>query len=116
MINEFSNFFKNKFFFSKLIRFFLIPFRLSVLNILETFPIFVAYGWGSYKSRVQLTIESINQVNPALARLSRLSDKNLKFQKELIKSYNLKKKKQTQNLEIYLLSMEVISLIVMIMI
>ncbi len=42
----------------------------SSINILETFPAFVANGWGLYRDRAPLTIKSVNQTIPALAKIA----------------------------------------------
>ena len=54
------------------------------LNILQTFPLFEACGWGLYPIRSSLTIQSINQVIPALASFANLSKRHLVFENELI--------------------------------
>ena len=43
----------------------------TAMNVLETFPAFVANGWGLYKPRAGLTIKSVNQTIPALLAISR---------------------------------------------
>jgi len=40
------------------------------LNVVKTFPLFEARGWGTYKLRAPLTIQSVNATIPALLRLS----------------------------------------------
>jgi hypothetical protein len=47
------------------------------LNILETFPAFVANGWGLYSDRAPLTVKSINQTIPALERLASYNERGL---------------------------------------
>ncbi len=56
------------------------------LNILSTFPLFEARGWGLYGIRAKLTIQSINQVIPGLASFVCVSDKNEEF-KSLVQSF-----------------------------
>ena len=53
------------------------------LNILQTFPIFEAHGWGLYPIRSKLTIQCINQMMPALAKISWQSPDNINFKNEL---------------------------------
>ena len=55
------------------------------LNILQTFPLFEACGWGLYPIRSSLTIQSINQVIPALASFANLSKRHLLFENEITK-------------------------------
>lgn len=59
----------------------------TTINVLKTFPIFIAHGWGLYPIRAKLTMQSINQVIPALAEFSETSDRNIKFTEELNKSF-----------------------------
>ena len=40
---------------------------VSVFNTLKTFPLFETQGWGLYGARAKLTVQSVNQVVPALA-------------------------------------------------
>jgi hypothetical protein len=42
----------------------------TTVNILETFPDYVANGWGPYNVRSQLTIKCVNQIPAALLSLS----------------------------------------------
>ena len=56
------------------------------LNILRTFPMYEAHGWGLYPIRAQLTIQSVNQVIPALARFASRSEENKKFESFLLKA------------------------------
>lgn len=53
------------------------------LNILKTFPLFEAHGFGYYNIRAKLTIQSINQVIPSLSDFAKLSDENVEFKKKL---------------------------------
>jgi len=55
----------------------------STLNILKTFPLFEAHGWGLYPIRSKLTIQSVNQVVPALSDLCEISVNNITFKSEL---------------------------------
>lgn len=41
---------------------------LHTINVLDTFPIFVAHGYGKYRARSALTIENINQFPSALGQ------------------------------------------------
>jgi len=52
------------------------------LNILKSFPMYEAHGLGLYTIRAKLTISSINQTLPALAKFASKSEKNTIFQKE----------------------------------
>ena len=54
------------------------------LNILKAFPMYVAHGWGLYPIRAKLTIQSVNQVVPALARFVSNSEENKKFEAFLL--------------------------------
>ena len=56
------------------------------LNILRAFPMYEAHGWGLYPIRAQLTIQSVNQVVPALARFASRSEENKKFEGFLLKA------------------------------
>ena len=56
------------------------------LNILQTFPMYEAHGWGLYPIRAKLTIQSVKQVVPALARFASQSDENKKFESFLLKA------------------------------
>lgn len=59
------------------------------LNILKTFPQYEAHGWGLYDIRAKLTIQSINQLIPALSDLCPVEPKNRLFEesiKEMIDS------------------------------
>ena len=56
------------------------------LNILKAFPIFEAHGWGTYPMRSKLTIQCINQIFPALAKISSESHRNIEFREKLTKS------------------------------
>ena len=58
------------------------------INILKTFPLFEACGWGLYSIRASLTIQSINQVIPALENISEVSKRHINFENEIIKSIN----------------------------
>src|SRR5688572_3863644 len=40
------------------------------LNVLTTFPMFIPGGWGNYKDRASLTIQTINQTIPFLQSLA----------------------------------------------
>jgi len=53
------------------------------LNILKKFPLFEAHGYGLYPIRAKLTIQSINQVVPALSNFSYETAENLKFYEEI---------------------------------
>lgn len=57
------------------------------LNILKTFPMFVAHGWGLYQVRSQLTIKSINQLVPALAELCKNTRDNASFRSQLMTAF-----------------------------
>lgn len=52
------------------------------LNILKSFPMYEAHGLGLYTTRAKLTISSINQTLPALAKFCSKSEKNTIFQKK----------------------------------
>jgi hypothetical protein len=52
-------------------------------NILRTFPQYEANGWGKYKIRAKLTIDSINSIFPALNELCPDSNDNL-FQSQML--------------------------------
>jgi hypothetical protein len=54
------------------------------LNILRTFPMFEAHGWGLYPIRAKLTIQSVNQVVPALASFASKSEENKNFENFLL--------------------------------
>lgn len=56
------------------------------LNILRAFPMYEAHGWGLYPIRAKLTIQSVNQVVPALARFASQSEENKKFESFLLKA------------------------------
>jgi hypothetical protein len=65
------------------------------INILETFPLFEVVSWGLYPIRASLTIQSINQVFPALSNFCKVKDKNQRFAntiKGFIKPINQKTK------------------------
>mgnify|MGYP001484232284 CR=1 FL=1 len=53
------------------------------LNILKTFPQFETHGWGLYDIRAKLTIQSINQVIPALNAFCEKNNRNEFFEKEV---------------------------------
>jgi len=57
----------------------------SCINILKKFPMYEARGFGLYKIRAKLTIQSINQVIPALAGFKKKIQKNEDFKDELLK-------------------------------
>lgn len=42
----------------------------TCMDVLETFPAFVANSWGTYKARAPLAVKSINQTIPALQELA----------------------------------------------
>lgn len=54
------------------------------LNILRAFPMYEAHGWGLYPIRAKLTIQSVNQVVPALSRFASKSEENKKFESFLL--------------------------------
>ena len=56
------------------------------LNILKAFPMYEAHGWGLYPIRAKLTIQSVNQVVPALSRFSSKSEENKNFEDVLLKA------------------------------
>ena len=58
------------------------------LNILETFPGFVANGWGLYKTRAPLTVQAINQTIPALEKLASYNQKH-SIEVESIESFSV---------------------------
>lgn len=54
------------------------------LNILRSFPMFEAHGFGLYPIRAKLTIQSVNQVVPALAHFAFKSKENKDFEDRLL--------------------------------
>ena len=54
-------------------------FKLSLINLIKSFPFFDIKSAGSYTDRAKLTILSINQIIPALSSL--IFDKNNNFNK-----------------------------------
>ena len=56
----------------------------TTLNILRAFPMYESHGWGLYPIRAKLTIQSVNQVVPALARFASQSEENKKFESFLL--------------------------------
>ena len=61
---------------------------ISKINILETFPGFVAHGYGSYKLRSKLTVLSINQIVPAFNLFIKTRAENILFKNNLEKKIN----------------------------
>lgn len=59
----------------------------SKLDLLETFPLFTAHGWGSYKMRSGLTILSINQTIPILGSLAIPKNENENLKNEIIEFF-----------------------------
>lgn len=57
------------------------------INILETFPGFVANGWGYYPIRSKLTILSVNQVIPALKVFVRARPQDIVFSEDITALY-----------------------------
>ena len=61
-----------------------------MVNIIDTFPSFVANGWWLYSMRAQLTIQCINQMIPALYSLTKYKNKkevSSELKRELTKKY-----------------------------
>jgi len=54
------------------------------LNVLKTFPLFEAHGWGLYSIRAKLTIQSINQVIPSLSEFAKLNKENIQFKEKVL--------------------------------
>jgi hypothetical protein len=55
------------------------------LNILKTFSMYEAGGWGLYPIRAELTVQSVNQTIPALSKFSAQSERNKAFEELLLK-------------------------------
>jgi hypothetical protein len=51
----------------------------NFINILNTFKAYESRGWGLYSIRSKLTIQSINQVIPALKAIGNISQNNIDF-------------------------------------
>jgi len=58
----------------------------TTLNILRAFPAYEAHGRGFYKTRAKLTMQSVNQVVPALALFASKSEENQNFKDFLLKA------------------------------
>jgi hypothetical protein len=65
----------------------------SRINVLQTFPIFTAHGFGYYPARAKLTIQCINQIISSLSSTIKLNsngNKNLYiFKKQIVKYFKI---------------------------
>jgi hypothetical protein len=61
----------------------------NCINILKTFSLYEARGWGLYSIRAKLTIQSINQVIPALKAIGNISQNNIDFAASIQKLINI---------------------------
>jgi hypothetical protein len=68
------------------------------LNVLKAFPMYESHGWGLYPIRAKLTIQSVNQVVPAIARFASKSEENKKFRDFLLKALKSKDNAETAKL------------------
>ena len=53
------------------------------LNMVSTFLIYGSGGWGSYKMKEKVVINSINQTPEALSRFAQSNNNNVDFEKKL---------------------------------
>jgi hypothetical protein len=51
-----------------------LRYRLSVIQLLQTFPLFAASSAGTYKAKAPLVVQAINQIIPLLRELSTMGD------------------------------------------
>ena len=58
------------------------------INVLKSFPLYEALGWGEKSIRTKLTIQSINQILPGLSKFVIFNKANENFKKEIEKFLN----------------------------